>query len=63
MPNGSFREYLNWQVDKDENYYKEGTTYYSEKNITNLIPGPSTVPPAKKECILPIISNPPYLPI
>ena len=37
MPNGSFREYLNWQVDKDENYYKEGTTYYSEKNIANLI--------------------------
>ena len=37
MPNGNFREYLNWQVDKDENYYKEGTTYYSEKNIANLI--------------------------
>ena len=37
MPNVIFRDYLNWQVDKDENYYKEGTTYYSEKNITNLI--------------------------
>ena len=33
----NFRDYLNWQVDKDPNYYKEGAAHYSEKNITNLI--------------------------
>lgn len=37
MPNNSFREYLNWQVDKDENYYKEGTAHYDYRNIYNLI--------------------------
>lgn len=37
MPNGSFRQGINWQVDKDPSYYTPNTKHYREENITNLI--------------------------
>lgn len=37
MPNGSFRQGINWQVDKDPSYYIPNTKHYREENVTNLI--------------------------
>lgn len=37
MPNGSFRQGVNWQVDKDSSYYTPNTKHYKEENVTNLI--------------------------
>lgn len=37
MPNGSFRQGVNWQVDKDPSYYTPNTKHYKEENVTNLI--------------------------
>ena len=37
MPNGSFRQGINWQVDKDPSYYTPNTKHYREENVTNLI--------------------------
>ena len=37
MPSGSFRQGINWQVDKDPSYYTSNTKYYKEENVTNLI--------------------------
>lgn len=36
MPN-SFREGINWQVDKDPSYYTPNTKHYRKENVTNLI--------------------------
>lgn len=37
MPNGTFRQGLNWQVDKDPSYYTPNTKHYKESNVINLI--------------------------
>ena len=37
MPSGSFRQGVNWQVDKDPSYYTPNTKHYKEENVTNLI--------------------------
>ena len=37
MPSGSFRQGINWQVDKDPSYYTPNTKHYKEENVTNLI--------------------------
>lgn len=37
MPSGSFRQGVNWQVDKDPSYYTTNTKHYKEENVTNLI--------------------------
>lgn len=37
MPSGSFRQGVNWQVDKDLSYYTPNTKHYKEENVTNLI--------------------------
>lgn len=37
MPSGSFRQGINWQVDKDPSYYIPNTKHYKEENVTNLI--------------------------
>lgn len=37
MPNGSFRQGINWQVDKDPSYYTPNTKHYKEENVINLI--------------------------
>lgn len=37
MPSGSFRQGVNWQVDKDPSYYTPNTKHYKAENVTNLI--------------------------
>lgn len=37
MPSGSFRQGVNWQVDKGPSYYTPNTKHYKEENVTNLI--------------------------
>lgn len=37
MPSGSFRQGINWQVDKVPSYYIPNTKHYKEENVTNLI--------------------------
>lgn len=37
MPSGSFRQGINWQVDKVPSYYIPNTKHYKEKNVANLI--------------------------
>lgn len=37
MSNGSFRQGINWQVDKDQSHYTPNTKHYNEEYAANLI--------------------------